>query len=125
MCYAYGNIRTANIQPNPLKDGMPQFMHDVIMEISKAKTFYTCINQHSQTFTNNTILGLCDPSHLRNNIVYCAGVFIDYYGGEAVNNIAQYSARLYFVCKTGTKLDGPHLEHVKDSYTALNTEYVC
>ena len=61
MCYAYGNIRTANIQPNPLKDGMPQFMHDVIMEISKAKTFYTCINQHSQTFTNNTILGLCDP----------------------------------------------------------------
>ena len=50
MCYAYGNIRTANIQPNPLKDGMPQFMNDVIMEISKAKTFYTCnIHKHSQT----------------------------------------------------------------------------
>ena len=50
------------------------------------------------------------------------------HGGEAVNNIAQYSARLYFVCKTGTKLDGPHLEHIKDSYTAhirFNTEYVC
>ena len=57
-----------------------------------------------------------------------AGVFIDYYGGEAVNHITQYSARLYFVCKAGTKLEGPTLEHVKDSYTAhfrFNTEYVC
>ena len=65
MCYAYGNIRTANIQPNPLKDGMPQFMNDV--EISKAKTFYTCnIHKHSQT---TPFWVVCDPSHLRNNTV--------------------------------------------------------
>ena len=49
MCYAYGNIRTANIQPNPLKDGMPQFMNDV--EISKAKKLSiraTFTNIHKQ-----------------------------------------------------------------------------
>ena len=56
------------------------------------------------------------------------GVFIDYYGGEAESHIVQYAARLYFVCKSGTELEGPVLEHLKDSYTAhihFFTEYVC
>ena len=55
------------------------------------------------------------------------GVFIDYYGGEAESHIVQYAARLYFVCKSGTELEGPVLEHLKDSYTAhihFSTEYV-
>ena len=57
-----------------------------------------------------------------------AGVFNHYYGGEAESHIVQYSARLYFVCLPGTKLQGPLLEHLKDSYTAhirFNTQYVC
>ena len=56
------------------------------------------------------------------------GVFIDYYGGEAQSHIVQYAARLYFVCEKGTKLRGPVLEHLKDSYQAhirFFTEYVC
>ena len=54
-----------------------------------------------------------------------AGVFIDYYGGEAESHIVQYAARLYFVC---TSLEGPVLEHLKDSYTAhihFYTEHAC
>ena len=62
MCYAYGNIRTANIQPNPLKDGMPQFMHDVIMEISEVKKLSiraTFTNIHKQHH-----FGLCMIHHI-------------------------------------------------------------
>ena len=61
-------------------------------------------------------------------ILLCAGVFIDYYGGEAESHIVQYAARLYFVCKAGTDLEGPVLEHLKDSYVAhihFYTKHVC
>ena len=39
------------------------------------------------------------------------GVFIDYYGGEAESHIVQYAARLYFICKAGTSLEGAPQRH--------------
>ena len=65
---------------------------------------------------------------MKNNRLFGIGVFIDYYGGEAESHIVQYAARLYFVCKADTTLQGPVLEHLKDSYTAhihFFTKYVC
>ena len=89
---------------------------------SEHTTIPRCIyTQNNKDFVNN--LFTISVSSLQ-----YPGVFIDYYGGEAQSHIVQYAARLYFVCEKGTKLRGPVLEHLKDSYQAhirFFTEYVC
>ena len=80
---------------------------------------------HSWTVSHENHYVLLAYTHTSRNY---AGVFIDYYGGEAESHIVQYAARLYFFCKAGTSLEGPVLEHLKDSYTAhihFYTEHVC
>ena len=104
--------------PLPLSASMLHFDLDSIL-------FGTSILQH---FSEN-VFTLC---HLVYTYFPCmsTGVFIDYYGGEVESHIVQlqYAAQLYFVCKAGTSLECPVLEHLKDSYTAhihFYTEHVC
>ncbi len=64
------------------------------------------------------------------NFVYThAGVYLDYYNGDKVGDtIYDYEARVYFVCKAGTEIDGPVFEHLKDTNQAhfhVFTKYAC
>ena len=102
--------------PLPLSACMLHFDLDSIL-------FGTSILQH---FSEN-VFTLCHLVYTYFPYMY-TGVFIDYYEGEVESHIVQYAAQLYFVCKAGTSLEGPVLEHLKDSYTAhihFYTEHVC
>ncbi len=56
------------------------------------------------------------------------GVYLDYYSGESVSHIVRWESRVYFVCNPNVEIDGPVLEHVKESYTAhfhVFTKHAC
>ena len=41
------------------------------------------------------------------------------------SHIVQYAARLYFVCKSGTELEGPVLEHLNTLHTFISPLSMC
>lgn len=78
----------------------------------------------SQQSCNEYYLQIC--KYLFFNLLL--GVYLDYYNGDMVDHITRYEARIYFVCQANVTIDGPIMEHFKESDQAhfhVFTKYAC
>ncbi len=82
-----------------------------------------CKHVHAHTHTH-----IHAHSHTHTHTHIHAGVHLNYYNGDSVSHIIRWESRVYFVCDMSVDINGPVLEHVKESYQVhfhVFTKYAC